>query len=166
MPGSANTPSDKDPPATAESLAHAQTFSTPKAPSVGEQWWNRLTYTGVGYAANLAVSVVLWDFFINSKGKPVYTGIQKAAESAFKIGGMKAETAKFGGEGFAKYIFSPLGGHFTMVPVKIMEDHAGTLEMHDNPGGGARVVLCIPLEQAGSTESAPPRQSTQSRYGA
>ncbi len=49
---------------------------------------------------------------------------------------------------------------------KIMEDHAGTLEMHDNPGGGARVVLCIPLEQVGSTESAPPRQSTQSRYGA
>jgi two-component system nitrogen regulation sensor histidine kinase NtrY len=49
---------------------------------------------------------------------------------------------------------------------KIMEDHAGTLEMQDNPNGGARVVLCIPLEQAGPVDSAPPRQSTQSRYGA
>jgi two-component system nitrogen regulation sensor histidine kinase NtrY len=49
---------------------------------------------------------------------------------------------------------------------KIMEDHAGSLEMHDNPGGGARVVLSIPLEQAGSSEAGPPRQSIQSRYGA
>jgi two-component system nitrogen regulation sensor histidine kinase NtrY len=49
---------------------------------------------------------------------------------------------------------------------KIMEDHAGSLEMHDNPGGGARVVLSIPLEQAASTEAGPPRQSIQSRYGA
>jgi two-component system nitrogen regulation sensor histidine kinase NtrY len=49
---------------------------------------------------------------------------------------------------------------------KIMEDHSGTLEMQDNPGGGARVVLCIPLEQPGAVESSPPRQSIQSRYGA
>ncbi|HEX4506276.1 MAG TPA: ATP-binding protein, partial [Alphaproteobacteria bacterium] len=49
---------------------------------------------------------------------------------------------------------------------KIMEDHSGTLEMQDNPGGGARVVLCIPLEQPGAVESPPSRQSIQSRYGA
>jgi two-component system nitrogen regulation sensor histidine kinase NtrY len=49
---------------------------------------------------------------------------------------------------------------------KIMEDHAGSLEMHDNPGGGARVVLCIPLTQAATAEAGPPRQGTQSRYGA
>jgi two-component system nitrogen regulation sensor histidine kinase NtrY len=49
---------------------------------------------------------------------------------------------------------------------KIMEDHSGTLEMQDNPGGGARVVLCIPLEQPGAVESSPSRQSIQSRYGA
>ena len=49
---------------------------------------------------------------------------------------------------------------------KIMEDHAGTLEMHDNPSGGARVVLCIPLEQSDPVDSAPSRQSIQSRYGA
>jgi len=49
---------------------------------------------------------------------------------------------------------------------KIMEDHAGTLEMQDNPTGGARVVLCIPLEQADAVEPTPPRQSIQSRYGA
>jgi two-component system nitrogen regulation sensor histidine kinase NtrY len=49
---------------------------------------------------------------------------------------------------------------------KIMEDHAGTLEMRDNPGGGARVVLSIPLEQAVAVEAGPSRQSIQSRYGA
>ena len=49
---------------------------------------------------------------------------------------------------------------------KIVEDHAGTLEMQDNPTGGARVVLCIPLEQADAVEPTPPRQSIQSRYGA
>ena len=49
---------------------------------------------------------------------------------------------------------------------KIMEDHSGTLEMQDNAGGGARVVLCIPLEQPGAVESPSSRQSIQSRYGA
>jgi two-component system nitrogen regulation sensor histidine kinase NtrY len=49
---------------------------------------------------------------------------------------------------------------------KIMEDHAGSLEMQDNPHGGARVVLCIPLEQPGAVVSPPSRQSIQSRYGA
>ena len=30
---------------------------------------------------------------------------------------------------------------------KIMEDHSGSLQMQDNPNGGARVILCIPLKQ-------------------
>jgi two-component system nitrogen regulation sensor histidine kinase NtrY len=50
---------------------------------------------------------------------------------------------------------------------KIMEDHAGTLEMMDNLGGGARVVLIIPIQQAASPMPAgSSRQSVQSRYGA
>jgi len=49
---------------------------------------------------------------------------------------------------------------------KIIEDHAGTLEMQDNPTGGACVVISIPLEQADAVEPTPPRQSIQSRYGA
>jgi two-component system nitrogen regulation sensor histidine kinase NtrY len=50
---------------------------------------------------------------------------------------------------------------------KIMEDHAGSLEMTDNPGGGARVVLIIPILQAAPPMAAgTSRQSTQSRYGA
>jgi two-component system nitrogen regulation sensor histidine kinase NtrY len=49
---------------------------------------------------------------------------------------------------------------------KIMEDHAGTLEMHDNTGGGARVVLSIPLRQSAGEENPPLRQSSQVRYGA
>jgi two-component system nitrogen regulation sensor histidine kinase NtrY len=49
---------------------------------------------------------------------------------------------------------------------KIMEDHAGSLEMRDNPGGGACVVLSIPLHQAVLAQDGRPRQSIQSRYGA
>ena len=49
---------------------------------------------------------------------------------------------------------------------KIMEDHYGSLEMKDNPGGGARVALILPLHQASTAEAGSPRQSTQSRYGA
>jgi two-component system nitrogen regulation sensor histidine kinase NtrY len=32
---------------------------------------------------------------------------------------------------------------------KIMEDHGGRLVLEDRPGGGARVSLVFPLEQAG-----------------
>jgi two-component system nitrogen regulation sensor histidine kinase NtrY len=49
---------------------------------------------------------------------------------------------------------------------KIMEDHSGSLQMQDNPKGGARVVLCIPLKQTTPADTNPPRQSIQSRYGA
>jgi len=49
---------------------------------------------------------------------------------------------------------------------KIMEDHAGSLEMTDNPGGGARVALILPIHQASTAEAGSLRQSTQSRYGA
>jgi two-component system nitrogen regulation sensor histidine kinase NtrY len=49
---------------------------------------------------------------------------------------------------------------------KIMEDHSGTLAMQDNPEGGARVVLGIPLKQTTPTQFPSPRQSNQSRYGA
>lgn len=101
-----------------------QKFDKPETVSVGEKWWNRITYTGVGYAANLALSVVLWDFFVSGGGKPVYHGIQKAANSMLKSGGMSKAGAENMSDAIAKYIFSPLGGHVTMAPVKIMEDHA------------------------------------------
>jgi two-component system nitrogen regulation sensor histidine kinase NtrY len=45
---------------------------------------------------------------------------------------------------------------------KIMEDHAGSLDMQDNPGGGARVVLSMPSEQAESVQPGLTRQSVQS----
>ena len=37
---------------------------------------------------------------------------------------------------------------------KIMEDHGGRLILEDQPGGGARVRLCLPLERASSAEMA------------
>jgi two-component system nitrogen regulation sensor histidine kinase NtrY len=49
---------------------------------------------------------------------------------------------------------------------KIMEDHAGSLEMKDNPGGGACVALLLPIRQTSPVEVGTPRQSTLSRYGA
>jgi len=49
---------------------------------------------------------------------------------------------------------------------KIMEDHAGSLDMHDNPGGGARVVLILPLRQPAAVDAAQSKFGTQFRYGA
>jgi two-component system nitrogen regulation sensor histidine kinase NtrY len=50
---------------------------------------------------------------------------------------------------------------------KIMEDHAGSLEMKDNPAGGAQVSLIIPIHQTSQSPAAvSSRQSIQSRYGA
>lgn len=106
---------------------NAQGFVVPEEPSIGEKWWNRLTYTGVGYGLNLAVSVVLWDFFVSGHGKPVYHGIEKGSTAILKGMGVKPHQAQDVAEGVAKYIFSPLGGHLTMVPVKLMEDHAGKI---------------------------------------
>lgn len=121
-----SAPQDQD---NANAAAHAappvaHKFDKPDAPSVGEKWWHRLTYTGAGYAANLAVSVVLWDFFITGHGKPVYTGIQKGSAGTLKAFGMQEKQSEHMAESVAKYIFSPLGGHITMVPVKLAEDHA------------------------------------------
>ena len=49
---------------------------------------------------------------------------------------------------------------------KIMEDHAGSLDMQDNSGGGARVVLSIPLHQPSQAQAPQQKFSTQLRYGA
>src|SRR5579883_424264 len=49
---------------------------------------------------------------------------------------------------------------------KIMEDHAGSLDMQDNSGGGARVVLSIPLHQPSQAKATQQKFSTQLRYGA
>jgi two-component system nitrogen regulation sensor histidine kinase NtrY len=43
---------------------------------------------------------------------------------------------------------------------KIMEDHSGTLELTDNPGGGASVTLAIPLKQPATAETGSSRAST------
>lgn len=105
---------------------HAQSdeYAKPKKASIGEKWWHGITYGGFGYLANLGVSVVLWDYFISGRGKPVYHAIQKGATALLKNGGASAVQAESMGSAAAKYIFSPLGGHLTMFPVKIAEDHA------------------------------------------
>lgn len=99
-------------------------FAKPKKASTGEKWWHGITYGGFGYLANLAVSVVLWDYFISGGGKPVYHGIQRGATALLRGAGANTQQAQSMGGAAAKYIFSPLGGHFTMVPVKLAEDHA------------------------------------------
>lgn len=97
-------------------------FPAPSKPSIGEKWWHRMTYGGFGYLANLGVSVVLWDFFIKRGGQPVFFGIKKGASGLFK--GLGFKNTENMANAAAKYIFSPLGGHITMIPVKLSEDHA------------------------------------------
>jgi len=99
----------------------------PMQMSIGEKWWHRLTYSGVGYGMNLALSIVLWDFCITGRGKPLYHGVEKISSSILKGMGSNPARAEHTAESIAKYIFSPLGGHFTMIPVKLLEDHAGKI---------------------------------------
>lgn len=96
----------------------------PKKQSIGETIWHDFTYNGVNYAANLAVSLVLWDFFTAGKGKFVKEGLNRGIEKSLISNGTSAESAAFFGENISHVIFSPLGGHFMMIPVKYLEDHA------------------------------------------
>lgn len=98
-------------------------FVKPDKPTIGEKFWKQLTYTVGGYGAVVVVSIGLWDFFYSGRGKPVYTGIQKGATAALKALGLKPQQAESLGGSAAKYVFSPLGGHVLMPPIKFLEDH-------------------------------------------
>jgi len=97
-------------------------FAVPTEESAGEKFFNQLTYTGIGYFLNLGVSVVLWDFLMDGRGRAVYKNVSKGLNAGFKAVGIKEGSALAGT--ITKMSFSPLGGHFTMIPLKISEDHA------------------------------------------
>jgi hypothetical protein len=119
--------SSQDKPLENQSLAPEHkplACAKPEAQSVGERIWHDFTYNGVNYAANLAVSLVLWDFFTAGKGKVVKNAIHQGIEKSLVSGGLEAQNAASYGEQVSEMIFSPLGGHFMMIPVKYLEDHA------------------------------------------
>lgn len=105
------------------STENAPHFPKPEKQSIGEVWWHRMTYGGVGYAANLILSIYLADEFISGRGRGVLKGIKDLAKKAMS-GGMSEKSAEMIAEKASKYATFPLGGHFTAIPVKIMEDHA------------------------------------------
>jgi hypothetical protein len=107
---------------TTEQLQHH--FEKPEKQSVGEKLWHDFTYTGVNYIGNLAISLVIWDFFTAGRGKPVQHFIGKHTTKGLQASGMSAANAASYGETISEMIFSPLGGHLMMVPVKYLEDHA------------------------------------------
>lgn len=98
-------------------------FTAPQTATKGEKVYRWLNYTGVGYFANLALSLVIWDFFLSGKGRPVMDGAGKGFTGLFKATGMEAKKAAEWGTTAAKMSASPLGGHVTMIPLKIGEDH-------------------------------------------
>lgn len=101
----------------------AQNFQKPEKSTVGEQAWHLMTYTGVGYLLNLGVSIAICDWFLHGKGKPLLARAQSGAKSMLKTGGMSDTSAQTISDMACKYATFPLGGHFTMIPVKIAEDH-------------------------------------------
>lgn len=110
----------------------AAPIPAPEKPTIGEKIWYASTYTGVGYLANLGISVVLWDYFISGKGKPVYHAIQQGVEHGLKGVGVGHSTAERWASVIAKYIFSPLGGHIATFLVNPMEHAAAPITHWNN----------------------------------
>ncbi len=106
------------------SVQHLHHFEKPEKQSIGETLWHDFTYTGVNYLANLGISLVIWDFFVSGRGQGVKHFIHKQATTGLKASGMTAASAGSYGETISEMIFSPLGGHVMMLPVKYLEDHA------------------------------------------
>ncbi len=104
---------------------NAYGFEKPDKPSIGEKWWHRLTYTGVGYGANLALSIVIWDMFLTGRGRPVLDGVTKSVVNGLSALGVDPKSSQKTAKVAAEMACSTLGGHITMIPVKILEDHAG-----------------------------------------
>jgi hypothetical protein len=122
--GTGNSSNENTKADTSAPPLHAHKFEKPEAVSVGEKWWNRITYTGIGYGANLVVSLAIWDSLLDGRARPIFDKIVSGVEKGLKAGGMehsKAATLAYTG---TKMACSPLGGHITMIPVKIFEDHA------------------------------------------
>ncbi len=96
----------------------------PTTKTIGEKIWNTTTYVGVNYLANLALSLVIWDFCKSGHGRHAVNGFATSASEVLKAFGMDAVHAERGAQTAAVMACSPLGGHVTMVPVKYLEDHA------------------------------------------
>lgn len=105
-------------------IAHQHHFEKPEKQSIGEKIWHEFTYLGVNYGANLAISLVIWDFFVSGRGKPVQHFLDKQFTQGLQSTGMHADKAASYGKTIAEMIFAPLGGHLMMIPVKFLEDHA------------------------------------------
>ncbi len=99
-------------------------FEKPKTKSIGEKLWHFTTYTGVGYVANLLVSIVIWDFFLTGKGRPALDKMAKGVGNILKAAGMKEKAAMAAAKTPVEMACSPLGGHMVMLPVMFMENHA------------------------------------------
>ncbi len=99
-------------------------YAIPTEASVGEKAFGAATYTGVGYFANLIMSVMLWDSFRNGhlKGipKPLSNGLASLVKGVTKDEAAAQKVATT----LIDYGLSTTGGHIAMVPLVMMEDKA------------------------------------------
>lgn len=102
----------------------APAIPTQQKPSIGERVWSGMTYTGLGYFANLAVSVVIADFFINGRGAPQLAKITGKTAGMLKGFGLSDASASNTAGAMMKYATLPFGGHLAIIPVKFSEDNA------------------------------------------
>ena len=99
-------------------------FPMPDQPTIGENFFNKFTYAGIGYFANLGLSLVIWDFLMDGRGRPTLNAIAHGGASGLKALGMNARRAEKLAMTATEMGLSTTGGHLTMIPLKIAEDHA------------------------------------------
>lgn len=105
-----------------------------KATTAGELLFDRITYTGVGFILNEALSIALTDMVLHGHGKPYTdkagTWLAESLPNLFKdkvVNGAIQSTATQNAT--SKIMFAALTtpGTVLMVPIKWMEDHEKTL---------------------------------------
>lgn len=125
--GTENTPTTHRLPANkAHCASDTEDFPHLKAPeqkTKGEKWFDKIVYTGIGYFANLGLSVVIADAFLHGKGSlnRFFVDFRSKTNSALsKV--MSEKAAKEWSDIASKTATLPVGGHVVMVPIKLLED--------------------------------------------
>lgn len=97
---------------------------TPAPPiSQGELWYNRIVYQGVNYWLNLAISLVVTDFFLHGKGAGFYKNTTEKFTNGLAAVGFKRPLAKWiSGVGAGTFSLNS-GGNILLIPTKIAEDN-------------------------------------------
>lgn len=96
--------------------------------SSGEQLFNAVTYKGIGWLTNAAMSVYFTDLLMHGSGKPFFdTSIKKLAPFFQRITGGTIEAAQKTARGTMMTMGLFSGGTLLLYPIKKLEDHKAAI---------------------------------------